>query len=169
MTSQPAPAASQTRDSRDSHASISSTVAFGLHAWLKLGLSLSLGLGLGFTFASAALAQQAPVNGMRPSDPARFAIVGAKVLVAPGETIESGTIVVRDGVIEAVGTETTVPAGYRVYDAKGKTILSAFIEAALPVDSATASAAASASPGAHWNSFVVPEVSAQSLAIPDTN
>jgi N-acetylglucosamine-6-phosphate deacetylase len=119
--------------------------------------------------ATPAHGQQAPVNGMRPSDPSRFALVGAKVMVAPGETLETGTIIVRDGVIEAIGADATVPAGYRVYDVKGKTVLPAFIEAALPIDSTTASAAASASPGAHWNAFVVPEVSAQALAITDAN
>ena len=150
MASRPAPAAFTARISRASILSV-----------------LSLGLGSGL--ALPASAQQAPVNGMRPSDPARFAIVGAKVIVAPGETIEKGTIVVRDGVIEAVGADLAVPAGYRVYDAKGKTVLPAFIEAAMPVESATAAAAATASPGAHWNSFVVPEVSAQTLAIPDAS
>jgi N-acetylglucosamine-6-phosphate deacetylase len=150
MASRPAPAAFTARISR---APIFSALSLGLSAGLAL----------------PAAAQQAPVNGMRPSDPARFAIVGAKVMVAPGETIETGTIVVRDGVIEAVGADLAVPAGYRVYDAKGKTVLPAFIESALPVDSATAAAAATASPGAHWNSFVVPEVSAQTLAIPDAS
>jgi HAD superfamily hydrolase (TIGR01509 family) len=93
--------------------------------------------------------------------------VGAKVIPAPGEKLESATILVRDGVIEAVGTDITVPAGYRVYDVKGKTLLPAFIEAALPVDSASAASTASAAPGAHWNASVTPEVRASELPVSD--
>jgi N-acetylglucosamine-6-phosphate deacetylase len=112
-------------------------------------------------------AQQPPVNGMRPSDPARHALVGATVFVAPGETIEKATILVRDGVIEAVGADLAAPAGYRVHDLAGKTVLAAFIEAALVVDSAEQHAAASRAVGAHWNQHVTPEVRGADLVLPD--
>ncbi|MFM1804406.1 MAG: hypothetical protein RL136_1285 [Planctomycetota bacterium] len=117
--------------------------------------------------ASTSVAQVGPVNGMRPSEPARHAIVGATVIVAPGQTIEKATIVIRDGVIESIGPEIAVPAGYRTFDFAGKTVFPAFIEAALPVDSAALVTAASSAPGAHWNQYVTPEVSARELAIPD--
>jgi N-acetylglucosamine-6-phosphate deacetylase len=148
-----------------------SSQAFRLvRAWRALAL-LNLTLLTSVFVATAATrgasAQQGPVNGMRPSDPARFALVGAKVIPAPGESLESATILVRDGVIEAVGTDITVPAGYRVYDVKGKTLLPAFIEAALPVDSASAASTASAAPGAHWNASVTPEVRASELPVSD--
>ena len=112
-------------------------------------------------------AQQPPVNGMRPSDPARHALVGATVIVAPGETLEKATILVRDGVIEAVGADLAAPAGYRVHDLAGKTVLAAFIEAALVVDSAEQHAAASRAVGAHWNQHVTPEVRGADLVLPD--
>ena len=117
--------------------------------------------------SSSAHAQQGPVNGMRPSDPARHALTGAKVIVKPGVTIERATILVRDGLIEAVGADLAIPAGYRVFDLTGKTVIPAFIEAALAVDSADASAAALRAPAAHWNQNITPEVSAVTLAIPD--
>ena len=122
---------------------------------------------LALAIGTATHAQQPPTNGMRPSDPARLALVGAKVLIAPGNTIEKATILVRDGVIETVGAEVVVPAGYRVFDVHGKTIVAAFIEPALVVDSSTHAATASASLGAHWNPQITPEVSAVALAIPD--
>ena len=117
--------------------------------------------------SAASPAQVAPVNGMRPSDPARHALVGATVIVSPGTTIEKATILIRDGVIESIGPETAVPAGYRVFDFAGKTIFPAFIEAALSIDSATQAAAASAAPGAHWNQNITPEVRGADLTLPD--
>ncbi len=137
-----------------------------LRAFAIFNLTLIATLATG-SLARDSVAQQAPVNGMRPSDPARFALVGAKVITAPGEVLASATILVRDGMIEAVGAEVAVPAGYRVYDVKGKTVLPAFVEAALPLDSSAAAASASAAPGAHWNSSVTPEVRASELTVPD--
>lgn len=37
------------------------------------------------------------------------AITGVRIVTAPGEVIESGTIVVRDGLVEAVGTDIEIP------------------------------------------------------------
>ena len=117
--------------------------------------------------ASAASAQLAPVNGMRPSDPARYALVGAKVMVAPGKTLDKATVLIKDGVVESIGPDIAVPAGYRTFDFAGKTIFPSFIEPALALDSATQAAAATAAPGAHWNSNVTPEVRAGDLALAD--
>src|SRR5437016_13030017 len=41
--------------------------------------------------------------GFRPLPLGVHALVGGKVVIKPGETIESGTIVIRDGLINAVG------------------------------------------------------------------
>ena len=112
-------------------------------------------------------AQQAPVVGMRPSDAARCAIVGAKVLVSPGVTLEKATILIRDGIIEAIGAEIATPAGYRVFDGAGKTVFAGFIESALVIDSTDAQSAALRAVGAHWNQNVTPEVSGTALIIPD--
>ncbi|MEY3021795.1 MAG: hypothetical protein RIS86_993 [Planctomycetota bacterium] len=117
--------------------------------------------------APLAWAQQAPVNGMRPAEPARHALVGATVIVSPGVVLEKATVVLRDGVVEAVGVDLAPPAGYRVFDFTGKTIFPAFIEPALATDSADAAAAALRAPGAHWNANVTPEVSARDLAVAD--
>ena len=42
-----------------------------------------------------------------------YALTGARVVQAPGQVLESATVVVRDGLIEAVGPDVTVP-----YDAR---------------------------------------------------
>ena len=111
--------------------------------------------------------QAAPVVGMRAADPSRHAIVGATVTTKPGTTIEGATILIRDGVIEAVGAGIEVPAGYRVWDAKERTILPAFIEAALAVDSAELARTYARLPGAHWSELVTPQLDGGQLTLPD--
>jgi N-acetylglucosamine-6-phosphate deacetylase len=122
---------------------------------------------LALAIAGLSHAQQPPVNGMRPSNPARYALVGGKVLVAPGQTIEKATVLIKDGAIEAVGADLAAPAGYRVFDVSGKTLVAAFIEPALVTDSAEAQVGVLKAPGAHWNQYVTPEVSAADIMLPD--
>src|SRR5262245_36132548 len=57
----------------------------------------------------AARAERSPV----------FAIVGARILPVSGPPIDNGTLIVRDGLIQAVGSGLTVPPDARVIDAKG--------------------------------------------------
>lgn len=45
-----------------------------------------------------------------------FAISGVRIVTSPGQVIESGTVVVRDGVIEAVGSDVDVPADATVHE-----------------------------------------------------
>jgi Tol biopolymer transport system component/imidazolonepropionase-like amidohydrolase len=45
------------------------------------------------------------------------------------EVIDNGTIVIRGDVIEAVGANVAVPAGARVIDAQGKTIVPGYVDA----------------------------------------
>ena len=111
--------------------------------------------------------QAAPVVGMRASDPARHAIVGATVTTKPGTTIQNATILVRDGVVEAVGVALEVPAGYRVWDARDRCILPAFIESALCVDSAAIAKSLAKLPGAHWSEHVTPQLDGEQLTLPD--
>ena len=50
-----------------------------------------------------------------------FAITGGKVVIGDGsQPIESGTVVLRDGLIVAAGAGVAVPPGARVIDAKGR-------------------------------------------------
>jgi imidazolonepropionase-like amidohydrolase len=67
---------------------------------------------------------------IRSGDRLASALTGARVLVAPGKVFDPGVVVVRGGVIEAVGAEGSVrvPADARVYDLTGKTVHAAFID-----------------------------------------
>jgi imidazolonepropionase-like amidohydrolase len=50
---------------------------------------------------------------------ATYAIRNAHIVTVSGPEIEKGTIVIRDGKIEAVGTNVNVPAGAQTIDAQG--------------------------------------------------
>ncbi len=58
-----------------------------------------------------------------------LAIVGGTVLTMAGETIEGGTVVVRDGRIAAVGTRVRPPRGAHVIDAAGRYVTPGIIDA----------------------------------------
>ena len=59
-----------------------------------------------------------------------IAIVNARVVPVLGEPIEGGTVLIRDGVIEAVGAagEVDIPDGVPTVDATGKWVLPGFVE-----------------------------------------
>ncbi len=59
---------------------------------------------------------------------ASVAVTGGYVVPVDGEPIENGTVLVVDGVIEAVGADVEVPDGVRVVDATGSWVLPGFVE-----------------------------------------
>jgi hypothetical protein len=65
---------------------------------------------------------------VRSGDRLSFALTGARVLAAPGRTFDPGVVVVRGGVIEAVGPagKVAVPADARVFDLRGRVVHAAF-------------------------------------------
>jgi hypothetical protein len=52
---------------------------------------------------------------LRPPVPAAHALVDVRIVTQPGQVIESGTIVIRDGVIEAVGANVSLPSDARIH------------------------------------------------------
>lgn len=63
------------------------------------------------------------------SDLRLHAIVGAKIQVGNGQVIEKGTLVIRNGLIVAVGASVSVPAGAQILDGTGLTLFPGFIDA----------------------------------------
>ncbi|MGI8438237.1 MAG: hypothetical protein ACR2NX_15285, partial [Chthoniobacterales bacterium] len=90
---------------------------------------LAAGLALGGVTSSDAQISTAPTQGLRENDPRVHALTNARIVTAPGKTIEKGTVVLRDGVIIDVGANAKVPADARVWDLTGKTIYPGFIDA----------------------------------------
>ena len=90
---------------------------------------------LGFTLllTGGVEAQQAtrtePVTGIRDNSTGFHALVGARVVTAPGQVLDGATIVIRNGLIQRVGRNMQPPAGARVWDLDGLTIYPGFIDA----------------------------------------
>jgi imidazolonepropionase-like amidohydrolase len=57
------------------------------------------------------------------------AIVGARVVTVSGATWDRATVVMRDGLIEAVGPDVTPPAGARVLDGTGLVVTPGLVDA----------------------------------------
>jgi adenine deaminase len=53
---------------------------------------------------------------------ATFVIRNARIVTVSGPEIESGTLVIRDGKIEAVGANVAAPAGAQERDARGLSV-----------------------------------------------
>ncbi len=85
------------------------------------------------TGPAPAFGQTRPVEGLRQNDNGVHALVGARVVVAPGRVLESATVVIRDGVIESVGANVVPPPEARIREMAGNTIYPGFIDAASSV------------------------------------
>lgn len=62
-----------------------------------------------------------------------FALINARIVVAPGEVIERGTVVIRDGRIREVGSRVRAPAGAVEIDLSGMTVYPGLVEIASSV------------------------------------
>jgi imidazolonepropionase-like amidohydrolase len=87
---------------------------------------------LALTLASSQAAE--PIlrpPGFRPRGPGVEAITAANVYTDPKTKLSPGTIVIRDGLIEAVGANVNIPAGARVWNLTNRTIYAGFIDPAV--------------------------------------
>ena len=96
---------------------------------LLLGMLGAVGLSVPAAWSTAACQD----DGSRLGSgiyPAAYAITGAKVVAAPGKVFDPGTVVVRQGVIEAVGLakDVTVPYDAETIDGKGLVVYPGFID-----------------------------------------
>ena len=110
-------------------------------------------VGLG-RWAEAAPVSTKPVEGLRDHTPEVHALLNARVVMAPGRVLEEATVVVRDGLIEAVNTQPA-PAEARRWDLRGKTVYPGLIDAftELTIDEEARPRGA-----AHWNDQVTPQL-----------
>jgi imidazolonepropionase-like amidohydrolase len=112
---------------------------------MRLALPASTG-----AFVLSVLATAPPA----PAQDAAWALTNARIETVTKGVIERGTIVVRDGLIVAVGTDVTPPADARVLDLSGRTVFPGLIDLisslgiAAPPAPAAGRAAAQAAPPA---------------------
>ncbi len=76
--------------------------------------------------------------------PAVYAITNARIVPVSGPVIDKGTIVVRDGLIAAVGATTQAPSDARIVDGTGLTVYPGLIDANSTFGYASAAAARAA-------------------------
>jgi imidazolonepropionase-like amidohydrolase len=69
------------------------------------------------------------VGALAQAPPTAVAISNAKIVTISGATITKGTVVVRDGLIEAVGDNITPPADALIIDGAGLTVYPGLIDA----------------------------------------
>ncbi len=100
--------------------------------------------------------------------PGTYALRDAKIVTVSGSIIDHGTIVVRNGLIEAVGADVTPPADAWVIDCKGMTVYPGLIDAlsnwGLTPGAAPAAAAAGGRGGGRAQA--TPTVTAAPVATP---
>ncbi|MCY3745327.1 MAG: amidohydrolase family protein [Acidobacteria bacterium] len=80
-----------------------------------------LSMALSTALAVLSCAPGAPEEGL-------IAITGGLVYPVSSEPIPGGTVVIRDGKIEAVGADVSVPAGADVIDATGMSVIPGIVE-----------------------------------------
>ena len=90
---------------------------------------------LAYVFPAAAAELLPP--GHRPEAPGTHLLRGGTVIPKPGEKIEGGAILIRDGRIEAVGTNIEPPADGRIWEMAGLTIYAGFIDPYLTLTPST--------------------------------
>jgi imidazolonepropionase-like amidohydrolase len=110
-------------------------------------------LGLALLAPVSVDAQTTPVEGLRQNDPGVHALTGARIVVAPGQVLDNATLVIRNGIIEAVGASVSAPPDARVWDLSGRTLYPGFIDAysdvGMPDEGPTDDALARGA--LHWN------------------
>jgi imidazolonepropionase-like amidohydrolase len=78
------------------------------------------------TFLVQAPAQTSPPDGLRKNTPQVHAFTNARIVQSPAKIVQ-GTLVIRDGVIQSVGS-VPAPPDARVWDMKGMTIYPGFVD-----------------------------------------
>src|SRR4051812_27421297 len=90
---------------------------------------LCLAAALSLAISSSAQVTTVPKQGLRENDPRTHALTNARIVAAPGKTIEKGTVLIRDGLIVEAGPDVKIPPEARVWDLTGKTVYAGFIDA----------------------------------------
>ena len=76
-----------------------------------------------------ALATFMALPGLGTAQQNDYAITGGTVVTVSGAAIPNGTVLVQDGIITAVGSNVSIPAGVERFDASGKFVYPGLIDA----------------------------------------
>jgi imidazolonepropionase-like amidohydrolase len=134
---------------------------------MRWKLTLLAFLGLGYV----ALAQKYfPKNdGVKAENTNYTALTNARIHVTPGEVIEKGTLLIRDGKVIGVGKRVDIPENSMVMDLNGKSVYPSFIDvfSSFAVKQAERSRGGGRTAqygpsreGYYWNDHIMPETQA---------
>ena len=84
-------------------------------------------LASGFLLGVALVVPRA-AHAQAPASTGTWALTNARIETVTKGTIEKGTIVIRDGIIEAVGPNVSPPSDARVVDLTGRTVYPGFVD-----------------------------------------
>ncbi len=90
---------------------------------------LLLCISAALLLTTRAQGQTEPVAGLRQNTPQVHALVNARVVQSAGRVLSQATVVLRDGVIQSVGTDVDIPADARIHDYDGLTVYPGLIDA----------------------------------------
>jgi imidazolonepropionase-like amidohydrolase len=99
-----------------------------LNKLAKLSLVLSIGVIYGSSIMAQQIGSPTTQEGVLPPRGV-FAIRNARIVTVSGPDIENGTVVIRDGKIEAVGASVNIPAGAQTIDGRGLSVYPGMIDA----------------------------------------
>ena len=69
-----------------------------------------------------------PINGVEDIRDNHYAFINAKIHLDYKTSIDNGTLIIKNGLVEDVGTNIDIPNGVRVFDLDGKHIYPSFID-----------------------------------------
>lgn len=87
-----------------------------------------------------------------------YAFVNAHIIISPEQSIDKGTIIIRDGYIENIGKDISTPKDATIIDVQGKYIYPSFIDAYTILDSSQKNGIKNVKH--HWNGAIKPETNA---------
>lgn len=108
-----------------------------------------------------------PPEGLRSNKVETHALIGGKIVVMPGSLIEKGNVIIRDGLITAVGPEAAVPADAVRHDMTGKIVYAGWIDAYSELPAEMSRGAINTHGAPYWNSNIVPQVRADEIYAAD--
>jgi len=80
-----------------------------------------------FSVAGMGLNAQSVEDALRPIT-STYALQNATIITEPGERIEKGTLIIKDGLIQAVGTDVDIPVDAKVINADSMYVYAGFID-----------------------------------------
>jgi imidazolonepropionase-like amidohydrolase len=92
-------------------------------------LRFQVALAVAMAAASLSMLMRHPARAQRHSGTDTYAITNARIVTVSGPVIESGTVIIRDGLIAVVGASVTPPPDARIIDGTGLTVYPGIIDA----------------------------------------